>query len=125
MVLAHQHLGQLPKELKTAVLANARSRICFQLTHEDAATMLARNTQLIPDDFENLRRFHIYTRLVHDGRVSSWMSGKTIAPKHTTSDPEMLRKRSRELYGRAAADIETSLQTTFSSVRLRSTRLRG
>lgn len=121
MVLAHQHLGQFPKELKAAVLANARSRVCFQLAHEDAVAVLAKSPQLSSEDFENLRRFHIYARLVHDGRVSAWMSGRTMQPSSAISDPELLRTRSRELYGQAAADIETSLQAMLAGMRLRTT----
>src|SRR4029077_4008507 len=36
LTLAHQHLAQLPGNLKAAVLANARSRVCFQLSGEDS-----------------------------------------------------------------------------------------
>jgi len=36
LTLAHQHLAQLPPSLRSAVLANARSRVCFQLGSEDA-----------------------------------------------------------------------------------------
>src|SRR4028118_242458 len=37
MVLAHQHLNQLPRELRQAVLANARTKVVFQTTAEDGA----------------------------------------------------------------------------------------
>ncbi|EQD72040.1 hypothetical protein B1B_04105, partial [mine drainage metagenome] len=36
MVLAHQHLGQLPKELRDAVSANARTKVWFSMSPEDA-----------------------------------------------------------------------------------------
>ena len=41
-VMAHQHLAQLGPNLKEAVLANARSRLVFQLSSSDAATQRAR-----------------------------------------------------------------------------------
>ena len=36
MVLAHQHLGQLPKELRETVSANARTKVWFSMSPEDA-----------------------------------------------------------------------------------------
>ena len=37
LTLAHQHLGQLPASVREAVLANARSRVIFQVAAGDAA----------------------------------------------------------------------------------------
>jgi len=36
MVLAHQHLGQLPKELRETISANARTKVWFLMSPEDA-----------------------------------------------------------------------------------------
>ena len=36
LVLAHQHLGQLDPGVRSAVLANAGSRMAFRLDHDDA-----------------------------------------------------------------------------------------
>jgi hypothetical protein len=36
MVLAHQHLGQLPKELRETISANARTKVWFSMSPEDA-----------------------------------------------------------------------------------------
>ena len=36
LTLAHQHLAQLPPAMRSAVLANARSRVAFQLGSDDA-----------------------------------------------------------------------------------------
>jgi hypothetical protein len=36
MVLAHQHLDQLPEHIRSSVLANARSKVVFQTTYDDA-----------------------------------------------------------------------------------------
>ena len=41
LVLAHQFLHQLDPAMRSAVLANARSRVCFQLAAEDARVMAA------------------------------------------------------------------------------------
>jgi TraM recognition site of TraD and TraG len=39
LVLAHQHLDQLPRELAAAVSANARNKVCFTLDPADARTL--------------------------------------------------------------------------------------
>ena len=39
MVLAHQHLGQLPKELRETISANARSKLWFSMSPEDARVL--------------------------------------------------------------------------------------
>src|SRR3954454_14137699 len=36
LCLAHQHLGQLPKEMRDALAANARTKLYFQLSQQDA-----------------------------------------------------------------------------------------
>lgn len=36
LVLAHQHIGQLPDSLRSAVLTNARMRVIFRCSYEDA-----------------------------------------------------------------------------------------
>ncbi|HUC89337.1 MAG TPA: type IV secretion system DNA-binding domain-containing protein [Patescibacteria group bacterium] len=109
MALAHQHLGQLPTDLKTGVLSNARSRICFQLSHDDANVIAKSSKILEPHDFENLSRYHIYARLVAAGEVAPWASGKTLAPQRAVSDPAIIRALSRERYGRDAVDVEVEL----------------
>src|SRR5207253_5973994 len=65
LTLAHQHLAQLPSNLRAAVLANARSRVCFQLASEDANVFAKfASEKLKPVDFQRLRRFEAYAQLV-------------------------------------------------------------
>src|SRR5690606_11544512 len=55
LTLAHQHLSQLPKDLREAVSADARNKIYFAASPEDA-TDLARHTAplLSPHDLSHL-----------------------------------------------------------------------
>jgi len=109
MIMAHQHLGQLTKDLKSAVLSNARSRVYFQLAHDDAMFITKNSSLLKADDFENLTRFHAYLRVVHNNQVSNWMSGVTLPPPKPISDPATLKAVSRNHYGQDAAFIELEL----------------
>jgi hypothetical protein len=65
MTLAHQHLAQLPRELKEALSTNARSKIFFNASPEDARE-LARHTtpRLTEHDLAHLGRYHAAARLV-------------------------------------------------------------
>ncbi len=67
MTLAHQYLRQLPRELEEGISTNARSKIIFSASPEDARH-LARHTapRLSEHDLANLGRFHIAARLVLD-----------------------------------------------------------
>jgi hypothetical protein len=68
MTLAHQYLGQLPKELEEGISTNARSKIFFNASPEDAKK-LARHTmpRLSEHDLSNLGAFHVAARLVLGG----------------------------------------------------------
>jgi hypothetical protein len=114
MVLAHQHLGQLTPDLRSGILSNARSRICFQLGHQDALVMSRDSKILEPKDFENLSRYHVYARLVGNGEVLPWASGTTLEPSQPISDLEAIRTLSRQRYGRDAADVEADITAQVS-----------
>lgn len=69
LVLAHQHLGQLPRELRDAVSANARNKVFFTMSPEDAF-VLARHTNptLTDHDLANLDAYQAAARLVVGGQ---------------------------------------------------------
>ena len=68
MVLAHQHLGQLPRELREAVSANARTKVWFSMSPEDAHT-LARHVapEVSEHDLAHLGAYTAAARLVVGG----------------------------------------------------------
>jgi hypothetical protein len=106
--LAHQHLGQLPTAMRTAVLSNARSRVVFQLGHEDATTMAKGHAELTADDFTALGAHEIYASLMAANKVTPYASAITLPLGKTTSSPRELRDRSRDRYGRPLDEIEAS-----------------
>ena len=109
LTLAHQHLGQLNPQMRSAVLANARSRVVFQLAAEDAKT-LAADTVLEPDDLRTLPAFEAYAQLMAGDAVQPWLSLRTLPPPHVTSDPDQVRRLSREQYATPLADVDRDLQ---------------
>jgi hypothetical protein len=68
MTLAHQHLGQLTRELKEGISTNARSKVFFNASPEDARE-LARHTtpRLSEHDLAHLGVYHVAARLVVNG----------------------------------------------------------
>lgn len=71
MVIAHQHLGQLGTELRDAVSANARNKILFTCSPEDARA-LERHVapRLTADDLARLDGYQVAARLLVDGRTT-------------------------------------------------------
>jgi len=110
LTLANQHLDQLTKSMRSAVMANCRSKVCFQLDHDDAA-VLARHTTGILEarDFEALGRFEIYASLVTNGRVTPFASGRTTDLPTAASDPEAVRDASRERFANPLAEVEAEI----------------
>lgn len=110
LTLANQHLDQLTKTMRSAVMANCRSKVCFQLNHDDA-TVMARHTSGVLEarDFEALGRFEIYASLVTDGRVTPFASGSTAELPTPISDPDMVRAASRERFARPLGEVEAEI----------------
>lgn len=78
MILAHQHLAQLPKETLAALSANARNKVFFACAPEDART-LARHTgpHLDEHDLHSLDAYTAATRLLINSRETAAFTLKT------------------------------------------------
>lgn len=114
LVASHQHLAQLTPSVRAAVLANARSRVCFRLGNEDAAVM-ARTTDLLDvHDFQSLGKYEVYASLVADGQATPFASGATRPLPPVTSDPQEIRTLSRRRYGRSRAEVDDELKALLS-----------
>jgi len=116
--LAHQHLGQLPKSVHDAAMANARSRVAFQLSAHDAREIagLTRD-RLAPADFEALPAFKAYAQLLADNTPGHWVSLDTQPLPPPLRDPEAVRARSRARYGQPLSDIEADLLSLVEPAR--------
>lgn len=110
LTLAHQHLAQLTPQMRSAVLANARSQVLFQLASEDALAFARSTRDLEAEDFQRLGRYEVYLRLVAVGEVAGFASGRTLPPSSPTSDPAEIRAASRERYGRPIAEVEAEIR---------------
>ena len=79
LVLAHQHLAQLPADVAHAVDANARNKIYFTVSPDDARH-LARHTAPVFDDYDLAARpgFHASVRVLHHGQAVPAFSLATV-----------------------------------------------
>lgn len=78
-VLAHQYLHQLPVDIRNAVLGNIGTIICFKLGQADAKYMEKEfHPVFSTSDFVNLEHYHIYLKLLINGKISNAFSAKTI-----------------------------------------------
>ncbi|MDT8916060.1 helicase HerA domain-containing protein [Amycolatopsis sp. PS_44_ISF1] len=91
-ILAHQHLGQLTRELKEGLSTNARNKIIYSASPEDARE-LARHTapRLSDHDLSHLGVYHTATRLVVHGEETEPFT-MTTSPL-----PEPVPGRAREI----------------------------
>ena len=101
LTLAHQHLGQLPPLVRTAVLANARSKVVFQTAASDAQA-LAREfaPHLGAADLQALGPFEAVVAAAAGNRVLPPASMVTLPPTEPTGYGVRGRELSRLRYGR-------------------------
>lgn len=114
LVLAHQHLAQLTPAIRAAVLANARSRVVFRLSADDATT-IARTTDLLDaNDFQSLPRYEAYASLVADSETQPYCSIATKPLPKPSNRSSSIRSGSRDRYGVAATEIDEQLRQLMS-----------
>jgi len=102
MVLAHQHLAQLPRDLRDAVSANARTKLWFSMSPEDAHSS-ARHVapELSEHDLAHLGAYQVAARLLVDGEETPAFTLRTRpAPPEWPERAAEVRKAARAAYGR-------------------------
>ncbi|WP_319032872.1 type IV secretory system conjugative DNA transfer family protein [Microbacterium sp. LRZ72] len=97
--LAHQFREQLPRAMRSAFDVNARSKICFALTRDDARDLANQTRTLAAEDFESLGKYEIYAQLMVDGAPGGWFSARTLPPPPSLGASELIRQASRDAFG--------------------------
>jgi hypothetical protein len=112
LCLAHQHLGQLPRQMADALSANARTKLIFTCSPEDAGA-LERQTapELTAHDLANLARYQAACRTLADGHDTPAFTLQTTAlPAGDPARAEQLRHAAERRFGRDPAQIERRLR---------------
>ncbi|RBQ17257.1 hypothetical protein DP939_25260 [Spongiactinospora rosea] len=97
LVLAHQNLAQLSRDMREAISANARNKIIFNVSPEDART-LARQTlpNLTDHDLAHLGAYQAAARLLIDGADTSAFTFTTRPlPDPIPGREEQMRRAAR------------------------------
>jgi hypothetical protein len=111
LTLAHQHLGQLPQGLRKAILANARSRVMFQMTADDARTFAKELApHLAAADLQGLDAFQTVMTLSAGSRIAPPVTAATELPPPPTGMAAEARERSRQVYGADRVIVEAALR---------------
>ncbi len=110
LTLSHQHLAQLPPDIRAAVLANARSRVLFSATYDDASVLVKGDERLRPTDVGGLGRFEAYASLLVDNQSTPYASIRTHAAPPPLRRAHEVAVRSREQWGVPAGVVDAELE---------------
>ena len=106
VVLAHQHLAQLPRDLREAVSANARTKVFFSMSPEDARA-LSRHVapELSEHDLSHSGAFQAAARLVVGRR-----GDPGLHPAHPAAPPAERRSAGGRADGRTRQATESAVE---------------
>jgi hypothetical protein len=108
--IAHQHLDQLSPTLKSAVLANARSRLAYRPAEGDSRALAAvLGNAITPADLERLPAYHAVARLLDEGTPSATFEVATPPLPEPSNDPRALRRSAAERLGVGPAELDASI----------------
>lgn len=120
LVLAHQYLDQLPREIKQGVMGNVGTLIVFRCGAPDAAEL---EQEFAPEfraaDLEHLDRHQICLKLAVDGKTSRPFSACTLSPttpQRNEQNRENILKTSRQKYGMKRELIEGKIHRWLASL---------
>jgi hypothetical protein len=119
-VLAHQHLGQLRKDVRDGVLANCRTRVVLPTSASDARVLAAEfSPHLTAQDLQGLDAYEAVAAVSVGGRTAVPTTIQTLPPPHPTGRAAQVRRESAERYGRARTTVDDEIrrrrETSFPS----------
>ena len=107
VVAAHQHLSQLPRELREALSANARNKVFFNCSPEDAR-ILERHVapELTEHDLSHLGAHQAAVRLMVGWEEAAAFTMRTEPAPEPTKLSKDIRADARENFGRDTTERE-------------------
>lgn len=118
LVLAHQYLGQLPLELRGAVLGNVGSTVVFRVGAEDAQLL---EYELFPPfsagDIQRLPNYHAAVKLLARGQQLDPFSARTLPPPVPSPESQervaIIRRQSRARYASCKSKVDREIRQTL------------
>jgi hypothetical protein len=111
LCLAHQHLAQLPRDLREAIGANARTKVYFQVSRDDAQVLEREvRPELSAHDLAHLPLYTAAVRLCHNGQPGRafTLTTESLNPA-TPGQAQAVRVSARRRYGTTREGIEAQL----------------
>lgn len=100
VTLAAQHLSQLPADVRTAALTNARTKVVFTCGRDDAGVFARElGNGLKPEHLMGIDAFHAIAAVYADGKTQTATTIRTRPPAEPLRDPEVVREASRRRWG--------------------------
>jgi hypothetical protein len=115
LILANQHLGQLPREVRDAVTANARNRVVFRCSAADASALAAELPPLEPSALASLDSFEAGVRLL---TATEALTIRTLPPTPRpveAATPDEVLRASGSRYGRDVAIVDAEARESLRS----------
>ncbi|WP_143591588.1 helicase HerA domain-containing protein [Thermoactinospora rubra] len=100
LVLAHQHLSQLPKDLREAISADARNKVYFAISPEDARDLAHHMAPLLtPHDLAHLGAYQAAGRIISGNAPTAAFTFRTRPlPEPIPGRQEAIRTASRQRF---------------------------
>jgi hypothetical protein len=111
LVLAHQHLNQLPRNMREATAANARTKIAFACSPEDAAGLEQHfSPYLTAHDLHGLEAFQAACRpCIASGNGAAFTFRTRPLEPAIPGRAASVRRDLNELWGRPRDEVETEI----------------
>ena len=87
LIMAHQYMNQLPKELQDAIFGNVGTMMCFSIGASDAEALAKEFApNFSAEDLVNLDKYQIAIKLAIEGGISHAFSATTLEPMEFSSE---------------------------------------
>jgi hypothetical protein len=118
LVLAHQYLGQLPVDLRQAIMANAGTIVSFRLGADDAEVLAPQfaSLKVRPGDLTDLSNFTAWARIMCNNEPAGPHELSTIRPEPAHKDrTRRVVAQTRVRYTRRRAMVEKKIARFYKS----------
>ena len=114
LTIANQHLGQLPREIRDAASANARSKVVFRCAAGEAATLAADLSPVDAEALIRLRPFEAAVRLPSMTEATTVRTLPSSRPPADAADARDVLAASASRFGRDIASIDSALREVLA-----------
>jgi len=100
VTLAAQHLAQLPADVRSAAMTNARTKVIFSCGRDDAGTFARElGNGLTVEDLMNIEAFEAVAGVYAAGRTQAAATIRTLPPGTALRSAELVKEQSRQRWG--------------------------